>query len=279
MFYTHNLEPIAFTLFGFPVRWYGISYLLFYLTAIYVYPTILKKRYVMIHEKVTDFVTFCLISALIGGRVGHVFGYEFSRFINDPISLFKVWNGGMSFHGGLVGVLIFTLYKSRCQLLTMLRYLDCVAMTVPCGILLGRIANFINAEIIGTPTDQTWGVFFHRTDLIARHPVPLYEAFIEGFIVGAILIYLFLRTKLPEKPGAIAAIFAILYAITRIICEFWRMPDGIVHIFGVTLSLGQFYSIPVLVSGLALISYILSVHAHQDDNQAAQKLISIEGLK
>ena len=278
MFYVHNLNPIALTVMDFPIRWYGISYIVSYFIACYIYPFFLNKKYCFKKDKYIDLITYGLIAALIGGRIGHVLGYELDAFLHNPVYIFKVWQGGMSFHGGLLGVIIFCYFFAKKSISASLQLLDIISLCIPSGVMLGRVANFINAELVGVPTDQTWGVYFYSFDNLARHPVQLYESFLEGFVIGLCLILILLKTNLPKRPGAICSIMSILYAIARIICEFWRVPDGLVKFFGFSVSLGQFYSIPLLFVSTGLLFYALLAIKHQENNPASQKKVSITAL-
>ena len=170
-----------------------------------------------------DFITYVIISIIIGGRLGYVFFYNFSYFISNPLEIFFIWNGGMSFHGGLIGIILASVIFSKRYNFNKVILLDIVSCVAPIGIFFGRLANFINSELYGKPTDISWAVIFPQIDNQTRHPSQIYEAFLEGILLFLIL-NLIIR-KISYKKGECAALFLIFYSVFRIISEFYREPD------------------------------------------------------
>ena len=252
----HNLSPIIFD-FGFiSIRWYSLAYLVgiifgwWYGKKIILF---LNQR----HNKnfklnlFDDYITYTIISIIVGGRLGYVLFYNFNYYLSNPIEIFFIWNGGMSFHGGLLGIIIGTIIFSKkkdCDKLVLLDVVSCVA---PVGIFFGRLANFINSELYGKPTDLPWAVTFPLIDSQARHPSQIYEGFLEG-----VILFLILNFKIKNfyyKKGECAALFLMCYSIFRIISEYFREPDlQIGYIFNL-ISMGSLLSI--FMFGFGIIMY------------------------
>ena len=207
--FINNFDPVAIQFFSVEIRWYSLSYILGILIGWFLS----KKIFISdteIREKFDDYITYIIIGIILGGRLGYVLFYNFSYFSNNFLHIFKIWEGGMSFHGGLIGVIIASILFSRKHNQNPFNYLDIVSLVAPIGIFFGRISNFINSELYGTETSLPWGVKFIKVDEIYRHPTQLYEAFLEGLILFLILIYF--RKKLSfQKPGFISGIFLIFY--------------------------------------------------------------------
>ena len=218
-------------------------------------------------------MTWIVFGVILGGRLGYVIFYEPTKYLDDPSSILKIWRGGMSFHGGFLGVVLTAYLFFRRNLVPFASGADLLALCTPVGLLLGRIANFINAELWGRPTDMPWGVVFPSeaaqvcgqiSGLCARHPSQLYEALLEGLVLGAILIYVAFRRNGLKRPGLITGMFFAGYGIARYFVEFYRQPDaqfqsatnpiGYVFQFGdYGITMGQSLSLPMIILGLALI--------------------------
>ena len=245
--YVFDISPVAFQIFGWPIRWYGLMYLIgiwlgwFYIRTQAVYFSVISKKYI------DDFLPFCVAGVLLGGRLGYVIFYDPSYFYANPASILKVWEGGMAFHGGALGVGFAFLLYAWWHRLPLGVLADSYVVGVPVGIFFGRIGNFINQEAYGRLTDMPWGVVFSRVDPYLRHPSQLYEAFLEGIVLFWIL-RLF-TPLLSRKPWALTAIFLFSYGIIRFWVELYRVPDGWVSLGFVTLTVGQFLSIPMLFGG------------------------------
>ena len=248
-----GLEPVAFSLGFFTVRWYSLAYIVgiivgwWYLTRLIALPgSPMAKRHV------DDFVFYATLGIILGGRIGYCLFYAPELFLN-PLDVLKVWQGGMSFHGGVIGVVIGLVIFSRVHNLNWLRLHDYVACVYPIGHFLGRIANFINGELWGRPTDLPWAMVFPGTgDGIARHPSQLYQAGVEGILLGLILWFLFYKTDARYKPGFLVGHFILWMGLFRFVLEFVREPDkGVTGLLD--MSMGQTLSIPMVIGGLYLV--------------------------
>ena len=203
--FINNFDPVAIEFFSLEIRWYSLSYIFGIL-----FGWIIGKKFFIsdprINEKFDDFITFVILSIIIGGRLGYVIFYNSNYFFNNPIDIIKIWEGGMSFHGGLIGVIIASIWFSKKNNQNSFDYLDVVSLVAPIGIFFGRISNFINSELYGIETNLPWGVKFLKIDDLYRHPSQLYEAIFEGLILFLILFY-FYRKKPNKESGFISGIF------------------------------------------------------------------------
>jgi phosphatidylglycerol:prolipoprotein diacylglycerol transferase len=252
------ISPTAFSVFGLPIRWYALAYI-----AAFVIGYLLFRRFAQRHNsgldmtkhELDDLFSWVILGVIIGGRLGYVLFYNLSFFIAHPLEIIAVWHGGMSFHGGLIGVIVATFLFAR-KWSRGLRVLDLISVVAPIGLFFGRIANFINMELLGRPTDSRFGVFFNGVSDVPRHPSPLYEALTEGALLFVIMYCLYRFTKLRRYPGALCGIMAMCYAMFRIVCEQFRAPDaqiGFLTSWGLTM--GQMLSgILFLVGGGLLVS-------------------------
>ena len=188
---------------------------------------------------------------IIGGRLGYIIFYNFNYYINNFFDIFKVWEGGMSFHGGLIGIIIASILFSKKNNQDSFLYMDLVSLVAPIGIFFGRLANFINSELYGTPTDIPWAVTFIQVDNLSRHPSQLYEAILEGVILSIILMY-FKNKDYLKKPGLISGLFLIFYSLFRFFIEFVRVPDEQLGYLIFELSMGQIISLIFFVIGIIL---------------------------
>tara|TARA_X000000950_G_scaffold155577_2_gene190704 strand:+ start:1367 stop:2143 length:777 start_codon:yes stop_codon:yes gene_type:complete len=248
--FINNFDPVAFSVFSLEFRWYSLAYVFGILIGWILAKKIFIKSYEL-REKFDDYITFLIIGIIIGGRLGYVIFYNFDYYSNNVFEIFKIWQGGMSFHGGLLGVIITTIWFAKRNDQDPYIYLDVVSYVAPIGIFFGRIANFINSELYGKETDLFWGVKFIKIDNLYRHPSQLYEAFFEGILLFIILMYL--RSKISTKiPGFISAIFLIIYSIFRFVIEFLRVPDEHLGYILFDLSMGQIISFIFLIIGCYL---------------------------
>lgn len=246
-----NFDPIAFSIGPIQIHWYGLMYLLGFLMA-WGIATWRTQHYELgwTSEEISDLIFYAAVGVVVGGRVGYLIFYNTSHFLHHPFILFKLWEGGMSFHGGLIGVLLALGYFAYKKHMTFWRVADFTAPLVPLGIAAGRMGNFINGELWGRPTQMPWGMVFPEIDQTPRHPSQLYEFSLEGILLFFV-IWWYARKKRPE--GCVAAIFLVGYAVARIIAECFREPDvqrGFLA-FG-WLTEGQLLSIPMLIFGLIL---------------------------
>jgi phosphatidylglycerol:prolipoprotein diacylglycerol transferase len=248
--FTINFDPVAFQIFSLEIRWYSLAYIFGILFGwVYCKKILIKDRYIF--NLFDDFITYLIIGIILGGRLGYTFFYNFEYYLKIPIEILMVWNGGMSFHGGLVGVVVASKLFSIKHKINQFIFLDLVALSAPIGIFFGRIANFINSELYGRATEVPWSVQFLLIDNIKRHPSQLYEALFEGILLFLILRYFF-EKKFLKKPGQISGLFLILYSIFRFILEFFRSPDPQIGYLIFDLTLGQLISLIFLIIGIFL---------------------------
>lgn len=246
------IDPIALSIGPVTIYWYGLMYVVGILSCWKIAGSLLAMydNQGFSQKQFDDSVVFLIMGLLIGGRLGHVLFYDPQMIVRDPLEIFKTWNGGMSFHGGIIGVMVCTFYFSWRHKISFLRLLDIYTCVLPLGIFFGRIGNFINGELFGRVADVPWAMIFPHGGPYPRHPSQLYEAVFEGIYLFAIMLYCWTRTDLPKKPGKIAGIFGIGYSFARIFCEFFREPDA--YVMG-DLTIGQLLTLPLLGIGWFLV--------------------------
>ncbi|AHE98743.1 prolipoprotein diacylglyceryl transferase [Thioalkalivibrio paradoxus] len=246
------IDPVAITLGPFRLHWYGLMYLIGFL-AFWWLGTRRARRAdsPLTPHQVGDLLFWGVLGVIVGGRLGHVFLYNFDSFLQDPLMPLRLWEGGMAFHGGLIGVLLAIAWYAHRLGVSFLRLGDFVAPLIPIGLGAGRIGNWINGELWGKPTDLPWAMVFPAADYLPRHPSQLYQAFLEGLVLFTVL---WLVSRKPRPTGLISGLFLALYGSFRFLVEFVRVPDA--HIgylaFG-WLTMGQALSAPLILAGLALI--------------------------
>jgi phosphatidylglycerol:prolipoprotein diacylglycerol transferase len=251
--FTNNFDPVAFQIFSLEIRWYSLAYIVGILLG-WAY---CKKKLIRTDKLLNlfdDFITFLIVGIILGGRFGYALFYDLGYYLENPIEILMVWNGGMSFHGGLIGVVLATLFYSKKNKINQFIFLDLVALSAPIGIFFGRVANFINSELYGRATDVPWSVQFVVIDNIKRHPSQLYEAFLEGVVLFFILRHFFKKNYL-KKPGQISGLFLIFYSLFRFFVEYFRSPDPQIGYLVLNLTMGQLISVAFLILG-ALIFFI-----------------------
>jgi len=250
--FTNNFDPIALQIFTIEIRWYSLAYIFGILIG-----WILSKKFIIenknIKEKFDDYVTYIILAIIIGGRLGYVLFYNFSYYSKNLIDIFKIWQGGMSFHGGLVGIILITIWFAKKNNQNPFSYLDIISLVAPIGIFFGRISNFINSELYGTVTNLPWGVKFIQVDDLYRHPSQLYEAVFEGLILFIILFF-FRKKGFLNFPGMISGIFLAFYSFFRFIIEYFRVPDEQLGYLVLNLSMGQIISLIFFIIGIYLIA-------------------------
>ena len=248
--FINNFDPIAFNFFSLEIRWYSLSYIFGIIFAwIYCKKILIKDKKIL--ELFDDLITYFIIGVILGGRLGYVIFYNLEYYSNNLFEIFMIWEGGMSFHGGLIGIIIATYIFSKINKINTFSFLDLISMSAPIGIFLGRIANFINSELYGKETDLFWSVKFIKIDEISRHPSQIYEAIFEGIILFLLLNYLF-KKYLYRSSGLISALFLIFYSVFRFFIEFTREPDVQIGYILYNLTLGQILSFVFLIFGLFL---------------------------
>ena len=249
--FINNFDPVAIQVFSIEIRWYSLAYI----TGILLGWILSKRIFISelnLKEKFDDFLSYIILAIIIGGRLGYVFFYNFSYYSNNLIDIFKIWQGGMSFHGGLIGVIIASIWFSKKNNQNTFIYLDVVALVAPIGIFFGRIANFINSELYGVETNVSWAVKFIKVDNLYRHPSQLYEACFEGLFLFIILLY-FRNKGFMKTPGFISGLFLIFYSAFRFLIEFFRVPDEQLGYLFLNLTMGQIISFVFLLIGVYLI--------------------------
>jgi len=251
--WTHAIDPIALALGPLQVHWYGVMYLVAFGSAWLLGGYRARQPGSgWSEQQLSDLIFYGAIGVILGGRMGYVLFYHFDYFLTDPLWLFAVWEGGMSFHGGLLGVIGVILWFSHKQKKSLLQLGDFVAPLVPLGLAAGRLGNFIGGELWGRPTDQTWGVIFPRAaDQLARHPSQIYQALLEGVLLFALV---WIYSSRARKPGAVAGLFLLGYGVARSVVEFFREPDAHLGLIGFDLlTMGQLLSAPMILIGLFML--------------------------
>ncbi len=247
-----NFDPVAISIGSLSIHWYGLMYLLAFLSGL------LLGRYRAAQPasgwqppEIADLLFYIAVGVIAGGRLGYVLFYNASYYITAPLDVFAIWDGGMSFHGGLIGVTVALYCYAKKTTRSVLVVADFIAPLIPPGLFFGRIGNFINQELWGRATDLPWGVWFHTMPDHARHPSQLYEAAGEGLILFIILWWF---SRKPRSAGQVSGLFLLGYGSIRFIVEFFRQPDAHIGFIGLNwLSMGQLLSLPMIVLGLYLI--------------------------
>lgn len=252
MIYIHDLNPVALNLFDFKIYWYSLAYFFGFIFSVQYAKYIIKRNKLLFKlSLIDDFFVWAVIGVIIGGRLGYVLFYNFSYYLANIAEIFKIWNGGMSFHGGLLGVVLALYIFSIKKKLNFFKFANIISGCAPIGILFGRLANFVNGELWGKPTNSEWGVIFDKNEMIPRHPSQLYEAFFEGLILF-LLLFVFLNNKDLRRFNA-SCVFLIFYGTFRILIELFREPDSHIGYLYMGLSAGQTFSIPMIIVGLLLL--------------------------
>lgn len=220
-----NFDPVALNIFGFSIYWYSLAYVVGIFSC-YCGCKYFIKRFnsEITNEQIENFINWEICGIIIGGRVGYVLFYDIDVYLRNLLEIFKIWKGGMSFFGGFIGVSLVTLIFCKRQKIEFLKFCDLLSITVPVGLFCGRIANFINAELLGRQSDVCWAVVFG--DNLKRHPSQIYEAIAEGALLLIVMLYFALKTQAYKFSGRITAIFCMGYSFARFCCEFFRLPDS-----------------------------------------------------
>ena len=247
--FINNFDPIAFQVFSVEIRWYSLAYIVGLLLG-WIY----CKKFLIIDKdkknQFDDYISYVIIGIVLGGRLGYVFFYNPSYYLENLNEILMIWNGGMSFHGALLGIVFATILFCKKNKVNIFYYLDLVALSAPIGIFLGRIANFINSELYGRASDIIWSVKFIQIDNLNRHPSQIYEAIFEGIFLF-ILLNLF-HFKITKKNGLASSLFLILYSLFRFFIEFTREPDTHIGLILFNMSMGQIISVIFFIIGMIL---------------------------
>ncbi len=250
------IDPVLLHIGPIAIRWYALAY---------IAGLVLGWRYLIwLAGKsdgrikpidADDFLVWATFAVILGGRLGYVLFYKPDYYFSNPSEIFKTWQGGMSFHGGLLGVFLATVWFTRKRKIPFLAFMDLAAVVVPIGLMFGRIANFINGELWGRVSDVPWAMVFPGAGPFPRHPSQLYEAFLEGFVLLAIMHFAWRNESWRARAGALSGTFLIGYGLARIVVEFFREPDAYLGFLFAGATMGQLLSVPMIVVGIGLIVY------------------------
>ena len=258
------LRPDVFTIdeiggYGpFALRWYSLSYIFAILGGWWLLAKMIRRPgSPMTSVQLDSFITWATFGVILGGRLGYVIFYNPAQYLANPLDIFKVWDGGMSSHGGIAGVMLGCIGFGLANKVSGLRTLDYVAVVSPLGLGLGRLANFVNGELWGRPTGTDWGVVFPGAGPEPRYPSQLFEFALEGVLLFSIMTMLFWGTRARLRPGLLAGVFGVAYGVSRVIVENYREPDRQIGFLSTGLTMGQTLTLPMIVAGILLILYAL----------------------
>jgi phosphatidylglycerol---prolipoprotein diacylglyceryl transferase len=250
-----NIDPVLISIGPFAIRWYALAYIGGLLIGWRLMRRLaLRPPEAATLEDVDDFLVWATLGVVLGGRFGYVLFYNAPYFLENPLSVFAVWRGGMSFHGGLLGVMVATVVFCRRRKIPLLMFSDRIACVAPIGLFLGRVANFVNGELFGRVADVPWAVVFPRGGPEPRHPSQLYEALGEGALLFGLVMWLAGDERLRRRPGLICGVFLAGYGAARMIGELFRQPDAHIGFLGFGTTMGQWLSLPLMIGGLYLIN-------------------------
>ncbi|MGA3311119.1 MAG: prolipoprotein diacylglyceryl transferase [Xanthobacteraceae bacterium] len=257
------INPVVFSIGPLAVRWYALAYIVgiiagwFYARAVIASSRLWDGPAPFTVIDFDDFVIWITLGIILGGRAGYVLFYNLPHFIAHPIEIFELWNGGMSFHGGVIGCIVATVLFALRRNVPMLSLGDVTTAVAPIGLFLGRIANFINGELWGRPTDVPWAMVFPHGGPIPRHPSQLYEATLEGLVL-LVVLGLLVRAGALKRPGLVTGAFALGYGVARITCEFFREPDAQLGFLWGGLTMGMLLCIPLILAGIGMLAFALT---------------------
>ena len=252
------IDPIAISIGPIAIRWYALAYIAGLLLGWkYVVYYCSKTPNIMSKRDVDDLLFWATLGVILGGRLGYILFYNLDYYLDNPANILKVWQGGMAFHGGFMGVILAIILFARKRGISTMGVLDAVAVATPIGLFFGRIANFINGELFGRTTDVPWGIVFPNGGPEPRHPSQLYEAALEGLILFVVLFILSRNSFVRHRPGILGGTFVAGYGISRIIVEFFRQPDAQLGYLAGGITMGQILSIPMVLVGVSCIVYAL----------------------
>ncbi|QLF70950.1 prolipoprotein diacylglyceryl transferase [Peteryoungia desertarenae] len=260
------IDPVAFSLGPLAVHWYGLAYVAGILLGWMIARNLVRKPELwpggqapMTIQHLDDFILWVSIGIVAGGRIGYILFYDFAAILDNPLRIFEIWNGGMSFHGGFIGATLAMVYFCRKHEIRLWSMFDLVACVAPLGIFFGRIANFINGELWGRPTDVPWAMAFPTGGPFPRHPSQLYEAVLEGLVLFLLLQLIVRAFGGLKRPGLVTGTFVAGYALSRIFVEFFREPDvQIGYLLGGWLTMGMVLSLPMLAVGVWILTWARS---------------------
>jgi len=249
-----QFDPIAIHIGSFGIHWYGLMYLAGFLTFLWLG----RKRIAILNNPqintklLDDLLFYGVLGVILGGRLGYVLFYKAGYYSAHPLEIFAVWQGGMSFHGGFLGVLVAMAWLAHKRQLRLLQLTDFIAPLVPPGLAFGRLGNFINGELWGRPTDVPWAMIFPKVDNLPRHPSELYEFSLEGVLLFALL---WIYARKPRPVGAVSGLFLVGYGSFRFLVEFTREPDDFLGLLSLGMSMGQWLSLPMVIAGVMMMVF------------------------
>jgi len=264
------INPVLFSIGPLAVRWYALAYIVGIIAGwFYARAIIASERYWGGAAPLTvidfdDFVIWITLGIILGGRIGYVLFYNLPHLAEHPLQIFELWNGGMSFHGGVLGCFVAIYAFARRRRIPLLSLGDVTTAVAPIGLFLGRLANFINGELWGRPTDVPWAMIFPNGGPLPRHPSQLYEATLEGIVLFVVLA-LMVRAGALKRPGLVSGSFLLGYGIARVICEQFREPDVQLGFLWGGLTMGMILCIPLMLAGIGLLTYTLTREAKSND--------------
>ena len=260
-----QIDPVFFQIGPLQFRWYGLMYIIGFACAFFIALNLIRRKgYDMSRPELEDLFTYAIAGLIIGARVGYCLFYNFSFYIHHPLKIFAVWEKGMSFHGGLIGLVLAGAVFAWRSGKPLLMLADMGALAATPGLFFGRMGNFINAELYGKVTDVSWGMVFPGGGPLPRHPSQLYEGFAEGLLLFVIL---YLMSRKVQTRGVLISCFLLLYGTMRFFLEFFREPDAHLGLFFGALSMGQILCLGMVAAGLALLAHVLKSRSVSSDNE------------
>ncbi|MFO1073155.1 MAG: prolipoprotein diacylglyceryl transferase [Geminicoccaceae bacterium] len=248
------IDPVLLQLGPFAIRWYALAYIVGIVLGWQIVRRMVQRPgWSITPEAIDDLVFYVTLGIILGGRLGYVLFYQPGHYLDQPLDMLAVWRGGMSFHGGLLGVILASAWFARSRGLAFLEIVDALAVVAPIGLLLGRLANFVNGELWGRVTDVPWAVIFPHAGPEPRHPSQLYEAGLEGLVLLAVMLWFAARPYRPAARGTLGGIFLVGYALARITAEMFRQPDAQLGFLTGGVTMGQVLSVPMLLVGIGII--------------------------
>lgn len=248
------IDPVLVSIGPFAIRWYALAYIAGLIIG-WRYCLALARRapHIARRQDIDDFLVWATLAVVLGGRTGYVLFYQPGYYFAHPFQMLEVWHGGMSFHGGALGVAVAIVLFTWQRRISLLGVADIIVCAVPIGLFFGRVANFINGELWGRVTDVPWAMVFPNGGPLPRHPSQLYEAFLEGIVLFTILFLLQRFTRIRERPGALTGVFLMGYAVARMVAELFRQPDAFLGFILPGITMGQLLSLPLLAVGIYLL--------------------------
>lgn len=255
------INPVLLKIGALEIRWYSLAYIFGIIFAWLIIKYFNKKNNIFDAKKISDdFFTYAVISIIIGGRLGYVIFYNFPFYFRHPLEILKVWHGGMSFHGGLIGVIIGSYFLCKKYKINFFEFMDLLAIASPIGLFFGRLANFVNLELYGRVTTSKIGVIFPNAGKLPRHPSQLYEAFLEGVCLFLIMFFTAKKISIKKYKGLLSGMFLMGYGLSRFIVEFFREPDPQIGYILKYFTMGQILSIPFVALGIFLIIKAMKIN-------------------